>query len=214
MTNEEMVKLYQEGNKQALEELLEANKGIIHKVAYKFYTEQTASIDIDDLIQEGNIGLIIAAQKYDFNNEKKAQFSTYAVYWIYSKINRFMKYRNTNEEISLNKPNSEGIELGDTLVSEEYDYCSVEDSIYHRELNQELHQAMNKFLTLKQRQVLNFRYGFNCRTCSLKETGEIIGVTGSRVRQIENDGLRKLRKSSWGAMKIREHNIEFGEWWR
>ena len=37
MTNEEMVIQYQGGNKQALEQLLEANKGFIHKVSMKLY---------------------------------------------------------------------------------------------------------------------------------------------------------------------------------
>lgn len=71
MSNEELVKLYQEGNKEALKELIEQNRGIIFKMANKFYIGQTNSISVEDLEQEGYIGLMIAAQKYKFDKEKK-----------------------------------------------------------------------------------------------------------------------------------------------
>ena len=68
MTNEELVKLYQEGNKKALDKLLEDNKRIVYKIANKFKITNN-SIDNDDLIQEGMLGLIIAADKYNFEKE-------------------------------------------------------------------------------------------------------------------------------------------------
>lgn len=80
MTNEELVYLYQNGDRRALEELTLKNQGIINKLSSKFYTECTSSIDIEDINQEGYIGLITAAGKYDINNPKKAQFITYAAY--------------------------------------------------------------------------------------------------------------------------------------
>ncbi|MEG2457997.1 MAG: sigma-70 family RNA polymerase sigma factor [Bacilli bacterium] len=95
MTNEELVVLYQQGNKKALEKLIENNQKFIYKVANKFYTKGISSIDKEDLIQEGTIGFIIACNKYDINNEKKALFITYAFHWIYSKIHRFITKRDT-----------------------------------------------------------------------------------------------------------------------
>lgn len=50
MTNEELV-FYQQGDKQALDSLIEQNKGIIYKLVNRFYVEKTNSIDIDDLEQ-------------------------------------------------------------------------------------------------------------------------------------------------------------------
>lgn len=97
MTNEELVQLYQDGNKKSLDELVEQNKGIVYKLANKFYTERSNSIDIEDLEQEGFTGLIIAAEKYDANNPKKAKFMTYAIYWIYQKICGFTLGHSTRE---------------------------------------------------------------------------------------------------------------------
>ena len=64
MTNEELVVLYQQGDKKALDKLLENNDKLIYKVASKFYSEKTSSIEFDDLLQEGRIGFILACTGY------------------------------------------------------------------------------------------------------------------------------------------------------
>ena len=69
MSNEELVQLYQNGDNKALEELILANEGIIYKIANK-YEGINRELELDDLIQEGILGLIEAAKRYDFNNEK------------------------------------------------------------------------------------------------------------------------------------------------
>ena len=85
MTNEELVLLYQKEDKQALESLIYNNSGIIRKIANKFYGINKM-IEFDDLIQVGVIGLITAAKKYDINMENKANFITYAFYYIKREI--------------------------------------------------------------------------------------------------------------------------------
>lgn len=153
MTNEELVHLYQNGDGQALSKLIEQNTGIVYKLVNKFYIEGTNSIDKEDLEQEGFIGLIIAANKYDFNNPKKANFITYAIHWIYSKISRFINQKNTNEETSLNIPigEDEENELLDTIKDIDYSYENVEEKIYIQQLRQELEELMLQHNTLRQR---------------------------------------------------------------
>lgn len=114
--------------------------------------------------------------------------------------------------VSLNTPIGEDgeMELGDTLGEEQEEFCSVEDSIYHQELAEELRQAMNDNLTLQQRQVLLFRFGFECNVHTLEETGKEIGVTRERVRQIEVNSLRKLRSCRWARMRYLEFRQEHG----
>ncbi len=219
MTNEELVQLYQDGDKRALERLLEANKGLVYKVSMKFYTERDNAIDQDDLVQEGRIGLIVAAEKYDINGD--VPFASYAYYWIYQKMYRFMypkrsMVNNNLKFVSLNTPIGEDgeMELGDTLGEEQEEFCSVEESVYHQQLNEELHQAMDENLNEQQRQVLFMRYGLNCRVHTLEQAGEVIGVTKQRVKSIEDKSMRLIRASRWGRMKMLEKKIEFGEWWR
>lgn len=171
-------------------------------IARKFNLENIASIDYDDLIQEGTIGLIIAASKYKINMENKASFSTYAIYWIRQKISRFIRYRNTNNETSINKPaygEDDETELADTIVSEDDEFCKVEDSIYYQQLREELTEVMQKQLSLQKRQVIQLRYGFDGKEYTLQETGQIFNVSIERARQIERSSLRKMRNSTWGA---------------
>jgi RNA polymerase sigma factor (sigma-70 family) len=54
-------------------------------VAVKYYTPGNA-MDIDDLVQEGNLGLMHAVRKFDWSRGTK--FSTYAAYWIHQYISR------------------------------------------------------------------------------------------------------------------------------
>ena len=105
MTNEELVMQYQlSDDYNVLEAIIEQNNGLIRLIASKFYTGKTASIDYDDLCQEGAIGVMVAARKYRFDMENRTKFSSYAALWIKQKIMRFINNRNTNDEISLNRP--------------------------------------------------------------------------------------------------------------
>lgn len=199
MTNEELVRLYQGGDRRALDKLIEQNKGIVFKIANKFYTEGTSSIDKEDLEQEGFIGLMIAVDKYKLDRENKAQFITYAVNWIYQKIHRYVTQKNTNDETSLDIPlNEDGdMKLQDTLQDTDYGFENIEEQLYLKQLRTDLEGAMERYNTLKEREILKLRYGWNTKIMTLEELGEIYKVAGNRVRDIQQGALRKLRNSTW-----------------
>ena len=206
--NEELIKLYRQGNKKALETLIHNNKGLVFNIVNKFYTENTNSIDIEDLEQEGIIGLIEAADKYNFDHENKAKFSTYAVYRIYQKISNFMRSKNTNYEISLNTTTKEddSIELIDTIANNDNSFLQVEDSIYIMELRKELEQAMSENNSLYEINLLKLRYGWDDnKICTYKELGEIFNSNAKKTSRDEYKALNKLRLSSWGREKEKEY---------
>lgn len=64
-------------DKKAIEKLIMSNLRLVVKVALNYYN---AYLNVLDLIQEGNVGLIHAAKKYD--PQKGTRFSTYASFWI------------------------------------------------------------------------------------------------------------------------------------
>jgi RNA polymerase primary sigma factor len=71
------------GNEMARRRLIEANLRLVVKIARAFVTPDMPLLD---LIQEGNVGLIKAAEKYD--GERQVRFSTYASWWIKQAITR------------------------------------------------------------------------------------------------------------------------------
>ncbi|MDT8717816.1 sigma-70 family RNA polymerase sigma factor [Clostridium sp. 19966] len=204
MTNEELVELYQQGVTEALNSIIEQNQGIIFKFVNRFNLEGTSSVDKEDLYQQGVLGLINAAKKYDFNNPKKAQFVTYAVHWIYASIYRFVENKNTNEELSLNA--ASGAEddraLIDNVLCEENQYEIIEHKIYVRQLRKELESVMDNYLTLKEKDILKLRHGWNDNSpMSLKDISDLYNITTSWTRYIEQNAYKKIRKSPWGVKK-------------
>ncbi|WP_299142990.1 RNA polymerase sigma factor RpoD/SigA [uncultured Vibrio sp.] len=72
------------GSKSAREQLIEANLRIVVKIAKSYSNRLLGVLNLLDLIEEGNIGLIKAIDKYD--PDKGFRLTTYAVYWIKDSI--------------------------------------------------------------------------------------------------------------------------------
>jgi RNA polymerase primary sigma factor len=81
----DLSKKIQEGNTDALHKLVNSNLRLVVKIARMF---NVPDIPVMDIIQEGNIGLIHAARKFDYR--KKVRFCTYASWWIRQFISRFI----------------------------------------------------------------------------------------------------------------------------
>ncbi|GAB6098464.1 RNA polymerase sigma factor RpoD [Halanaerocella petrolearia] len=79
----QLAKEIEEGDKEAEQDLIEANLRLVVSIAKKYVGQ---GLDFLDLIQEGNLGLMKAIQKFD--HERGCRFSTYATWWIKQRINR------------------------------------------------------------------------------------------------------------------------------
>jgi len=101
LTQEEEIDLAKKkgiGDEKAKESLINANLRLVVKIA-KNYTNLESSLI--DLIQEGNLGLIRAAEKFDYN--MGCRFSTYASYWIKHYITRFIAKRSRTIRVPIRK---------------------------------------------------------------------------------------------------------------
>ena len=204
MNNEELVYEYQSGNKKALDEIVERNKGIVIKIVNHYYLSNK-TVDFEDLEQTAMLGLINAVIHYDFNNSKKAKFITFAVCLIEREIKNLLfgrtdkeKYNNEfyNNCTSLETPiGDDGSDtIKDFVPDIEDTYGFIEEELWLNKLKIDLNECMNKVNTLEEREILQFLFGFNSKPLTLEEVGNIFNIKGERVRLKKNRAIRKLRQ--------------------
>jgi RNA polymerase primary sigma factor len=88
----------QQGDEGARKRLIEANLRLVVKIAQAY---KTAGVPFMDIVQEGNLALIHAAEKYDYR--KQVRFATYAAWWIRQFIVRFLSAKRRTIRLPLRK---------------------------------------------------------------------------------------------------------------
>lgn len=201
----------QAGDTNALNELVLHNLKFVVLLANKFIG---MGVNIDDLIQEGNAGLIEAAKR--FTSDKDTRFITYAQFWIRKYLNEsIVEYGRTvklphNKEydiykqkvkgewegnlhnVELDKPMGDENEdtLGDHILSEEFS-----DPFQNEEQNNQLIFFLNK-LTPEEIRITKLFYGIEeTRSLSTREVGAIVGIEESKVNRILKIARSKMRKA-------------------
>lgn len=87
-----LIRLIQAGDRSAECELISHNERLICKIALRYINNAAPDVELEDLMQEGRIGLLRAAHKWSASIAKEKhvhKFSTYASWWVYQCIRRY-----------------------------------------------------------------------------------------------------------------------------
>lgn len=187
--------LIQQGDEQARQTLIEHNLRLVTHIAKTYYYPK---VELMDLIQEGNLGLIEAVDR--FNPEMGLRFSTFAVWWIRKRILRYLG--RSEDLVRLDTPikgeEGEALCLGDTIMDEETilggPACEGQDTqLEQEESRQQMRQRIER-LSKREKEVLMMLYGVTEeRALTPQEVAERLGVSIRRFYHIRDRALKKLK---------------------
>jgi len=239
----ELSRKIKKGDEQARKKMIRANLRLVINIAKRYIY---LGIPLLDLIEEGNLGLMKAVDK--FNHRKGFRFSTYAAWWIKQGITRSIseqgkmirvpvymnelitKWKKTREHLSqklkripsdeeiakklkLSQDKTEQINfwLSSTTSSLEapvgedsesqildlvQDQTAVSPDIrIEHLLDKERVNNLLGIMSERERRILDMRFGLaDGKAHTLAVVAKKLGVSRERIRQIEEEALRKLRK--------------------
>ena len=239
----ELAALIQKGDAKAREKMITANLRLVVKIAHQY---ANIGLSLLDLINEGNIGLMKAVERFD--PTKGGKLSTYGSWWIKQSIKRALanqsktirlpvhmvdrvtQMRRTSAELGerlgrdptddelasemnlpisrvahlksvSKKPTSLDSPLGENENSTLREVVADDNAInpFEQLQSKSLVGDVNIVLSMldpREADIIRLRFGLEGRDpLTLEEVGAKIGVTRERVRQIQEQALRQLRKN-------------------
>lgn len=181
---EEEKKLWQEksaGDMIAHTRLMTAYQPLVFKIAMSFKLSEPETME---LIQEGMVGLLEAAESYDF--ERGVAFSLFATYRIRGSMLNFLKKSSYSGIVSLEEELYEGFSWSDILVAENVGPCEIAE---RHVLQEKVCQAMHR-LPAKEQQVLT---SLLIDDAPAQAVAEDNNISLGHVYRLQKKGIRRIR---------------------
>lgn len=177
----------------ATDKLITYNLGYVITLARQY---QSDILTTDDLISEGTIGMMRAAEKFDPSRGKP--FVTFAAPYIRHSIETAIarlesgaEVRSTDESLPVGSRNSYTL----LNVLEDTNAAKTDAALEQASLSDELVRAMG-VLNERERMVVSRFFGIDTPHETLAEIGMGMGLRRERIRQIRDLAVRKLRKEA------------------
>ena len=191
------------------------NLGLVYTVARRYLCAVKQSLTLEDLVQEGMLGMYKAITRFDPSLGYK--FSTFATWWIRHAVLRAAQNKDRMVRVPVHfldkhKKPYDGVKLigmpisidacmdgedGEPLGLHGILVAPIEAPDHAIEMNARLEQAMEA-LTEKERGIVSRRYGLGAFKATgpktLDQVGKDYGLTRERIRQIEVKALLLMRR--------------------
>ena len=192
------------GDKRALDKLIEANLRFVVSIARQY---QGKGLDIEDLVSEGNIGLMKAAAKYD--SERGLRFVNYAVVFIRQQIEKALKQESEERRVenardgqtrSVDAPLGSKANVSLLSVLVDANSPMADERTYSHAVELAVEHALHT-LQGREADVISAYFGINQEQQTMQEIADGMGLKRERVRQIRNKAVRHLRKAYRSRLK-------------
>ena len=169
-----------QGDLQAHKKLMTAYQPLVFKIAISF---QLPEGDTMELIQEGMVGLLEAAENYDYT--RGVAFSVFASFRIKGSMVDYLKKSNSGA-LSLEGDLGSGLTLGETLTSAQ---ASPSELAERQLLHEKVTQALGR-LPEKEQQVIT---GMYLEDKTAQSVADAIDISLGHVYRLQKKGVRRIR---------------------
>lgn len=195
-----LVKLAKQGDISAKNRILESNFRFVFNVAKNY---KGCGVSLNELISEGNMGLIKAIEKFDLTKEVK--FISYAVWWIRQGIQAYIKTKGCGrsvstvdeESIKAEVTTNDIIDEEDEIINKNEIILSNEEDEFNKEIKFNQDIVVSKLLSKlepREKYIIEQYYGLNGgKSKNLEEIGKDLQLSKERVRQIKLTCFKTLR---------------------
>ena len=186
-----------QGDGRALNRLVQANLRFVVAIARQY---QGKGLSMDDLVSEGNIGLMKAAGKFDAG--RGLRFVNYAVVFVRQQIERALKAESAEQRVesrrdgqtrSVDAPLGTKTNMSLLSVLVDGNAPQADERVYNAMVERAVMAAL-RVLDDREQQVVNAYFGIGQENLTMAEIAQDMGLRRERVRQIRDRAVRKMKK--------------------
>ena len=177
------------GKMKNSDNLVEANMRLVVSVAKKY---QGLGLPLEDLIQEGSIGLIQAAQKFEAG---KGKFSSYAYLWIKATITRAISNKSRTVRVPCSQTSNTDVHVRVSELDSSYqgvEAPSVYDKFEEKYKADKINALLGK-LKPAQAEIVRKKFGIGCDEMETKELAAELGVTVQAVNKAVRKAIEVMK---------------------